>query len=224
MKARLRDIKRLRQKLLDRTSQQITIFFNRAIPRIKKIVQDEIRKGFDESDEVQSMIYGVLRSQLGLTEPKGKIKQIVDTFVNSIGVSVKRPRVVKSELLAELEIRVGSPSYEHILGIPAAQQERTDAQRTAVTGPPLEWLRWLLMEGSNRIIIGFTYRKMNRIGRSGLRGVMVQQRKHPGRSWSVPPEYQGYPDNNFITRLIDKRAPIMQQRIFTYVDNTVAKP
>jgi len=40
-------------------------------------------------------------------------------------------------------------------------------------------------------------------------------------AWSVPDEFQGYSDNNFITRAIDARSDIIESRIFALVKNNV---
>jgi len=208
---------KFKKAVANRTSAKLTLFFNRIQRRMVKIVQIEVRRALNESTEVQSMIYGVLRGELGLTEPKGKLKAIIDRFVNSITVSVRRPRVIGGKIFASLNIGVGAPDYSDILGLPQAKQERTNAKRTEITGEPLQWLRWMLLEGASRIILGYDVVTDQMMGRSSLRYVMQRRRTY----WSVPQEFQGYPDNNFLTRAIDARSDIIESRIFALVKNNV---
>lgn len=208
---------KFKQAVANKLSRDLTIYFNRINKRIQRIVQIETRRALEESPEVQAMIYGVLRGELGLTEPKGKLKQIIDTFVNSMSVSVRKPRVAGGKISASLEVGIGAPDYSDILGLPAAKQDWTDARRRRIKGPPLEWLRWMLLEGASRIIIGYDVVENVQTGRSGLRYVM---RRRP-TSWSVPSQFQGYSNNNFITRAINTRADIIEQRIINLLKHSI---
>ena len=65
-------------------------------------------------------------------------------------------------------------------------------------GTHLEWLRWLLLEGSAPIVGEYGF-KSSFAGRTG-QGVMVKKR---GKSWSVPAQFQGIEGNNFATQALD---------------------
>mgnify|MGYP006403112799 FL=1 len=65
-------------------------------------------------------------------------------------------------------------------------------------GSHLEWLRWLLLEGSAPIVGEYGFKSAPR-GRTG-QGIMV---KKTGKSWSVPAQFQGVENNNFVTEALE---------------------
>lgn len=67
-------------------------------------------------------------------------------------------------------------------------------------GTDLNWLEWLLLFGSKTIIkdyeVEFGYNPRSRTGQAIMRGVKRGK-------WSVPYEFSGTQNNNWITRAID---------------------
>lgn len=210
--------KQLRAAALKLTKQTITILFNRSIRRLRRIIQLEFTKGLLESETTKALISGVLRGEFGLTESDQKVLQIIEQLTGTTSVSFKQPQLKGATLSSRLTISVGAANYSDILGLPAATQMRTDAKNRVVKGPPLEWLRWLLLEGANRIVIDYDVTTSGGLGRSGL---PFQMRKRRGRSWDVPGDHQGTAEDNFITRAITNKLPIIEKRVFEYLRNSV---
>jgi len=64
---------------------------------------------------------------------------------------------------------------------------------------PIDWLRWLLHEGSGAIIRDYTFSSgFHRRSRTGL-GIMVET----GGSWQMPPEFAGTASDNFVLRALE---------------------
>jgi hypothetical protein len=195
-------------------AQNLSIIFNRNIGRLQRIAQQEVRIALENGDELNSIIDGVLRGELGLTDPEQKLNAINQRIIASTKVSFTKPAVSNNKFVANMRIFLAQTNYSDLLSLPAAYQDRTSSDGGRVNGPPLEWLRWLLLEGGARIILDYEVVVGERTGRSGLQYVMRQSR---GQSWSVPGQFQGSAEDNFITRAIDSRLSIIEQRVFKFI-------
>jgi len=132
-----------------------------------------------------------------LTEPGDLnyvLTSIINTFINSITVKFVPAKVKIKTVVSGIVIEVDK-GFREITSLPSASYI-TDKGKT------IPWLRWLLLEGD--ITIGhYVFRTtpidvVRAYSRTGL-GLMFVKRS--GR-WTMPPEFAGTEQNNFITRAI----------------------
>mgnify|MGYP003646261604 FL=1 len=74
------------------------------------------------------------------------------------------------------------------------------AQNKRGQGTPLEWLKWLLLEGDRVIVANYRFEPSNKgTSRTG-EGIMIKTR---GGGWNVPPQFAGVDNDNFATRALE---------------------
>ena len=161
---------------------------------IKKRVQDTIRHMLILAPEVMELMGGSLQGQLGVTDPRGRLTAIVDTWVEIIEVSTDTYKLNKEGPLLEIQIRAIREDYSDVLSLPESSYESVTARGMFV----IDWLRWLLLEG-DKTIVNYSFLPGNLRGsRTGL-GIMVRKQ---GRRWSIPPQFRGTEQDNFATRAL----------------------
>ncbi len=161
---------------------------------IKKRVQDTIRHMLILAPEVMELMGGSLQGQLGVTDPRGRLTAIVDTWVENIEVSTVTYKLNKEGPLLAIQIRAIREDYSDVLSLPESSYESVTARGMFV----IDWLRWLLLEG-DKTIVNYSFLPGNLRGsRTGL-GIMVRKQ---GRRWSIPPQFRGTEQDNFATRAL----------------------
>tara|TARA_R110002012_G_scaffold200610_2_gene369575 strand:+ start:8388 stop:9029 length:642 start_codon:yes stop_codon:yes gene_type:complete len=161
----------------------------RTIGAIEKNIRNLVTSSLEAAPEYQSIAGGILRHQFGLFDGAARIANIVQAFADEIQV-VFVPGLGD---FGGIKIGILETSYSRVLSLPAAEF-------VTEKGKPLEWLRWLLQEGGNRIVIGYSFKNgSSQRSRTG-NGIMIERQ---GSAWSVPPQFQGTDDNNFATRALE---------------------
>ena len=161
---------------------------------IKKRVQDTIRHMLILAPEVMELMGGSLQGQLGVTDPRGRLTAIVDTWVENIEVSTVTYKLNKEGPLLAIQIRAIREDYSDVLSLPESSYESVTARGMFV----IDWLRWLLLEG-DKPIVNYSFLPGNLRGsRTGL-GIIVRKQ---GRRWSIPPQFRGTEQDNFATRAL----------------------
>ncbi len=163
-------------------------------PKTRDAIKSLIPKWIFEQPEIKDLISGgsnSLTAQFGI--PIGQAQSIVSSISSAVAnaVIVDIDFVSPKNLQGGVEFRIQPTSYNNLLSLDIARV-------TTKKGQVLEWLDWLLLKGSQMIVIGYKY-EPGTGGRSGG-GTMTG-----GGSWRVPPQYSGTSDNNFITRALSGR-------------------
>ena len=158
----------------------------KAAAKMEKDIQELVKKELLNSPEYNSIKNGELRGQLGMRDPNA-IDVIIDRWVESVNVEYVRA----TGTLGRIKVEAIRSDYTDVLSLP----EATTVYSTRRGGGSLDWLRWLLLEGGQIIVVDYEFVD-SRKGRSGL-GIMIHQ---SGGGWSVPPEYAGTRNDNFVTR------------------------
>lgn len=163
-------------------------------PKTRDAIKSFIPKWIFEQPEMQSLLSGgrgSLTAQFGI--PIGQAQSIVQvigsTVANSMVIDIDP--VNTKTLKGGIEFRIQPTDYNNLLALDIAKV-------TTKKGQILEWLDWLLLKGTQMIIMGYTYEPGSG-GRSGG-GTMTG-----GGNWRVPPQYSGTSDDNFITRALSGR-------------------
>lgn len=154
---------------------------------IRNRLQDSLRRAITDSPEYQSIVSGILRAELGLPDTS-VLDTIIDTWANGIQVKYKT-----NNSFGVINIGMIQSDYSDVLSLP----EASFIYATRSGSNVIDWLRWLLLEGSSIIVVDYEFKASNK-GRSGL-GVMV---KRDGGGWSIPSQFAGTSDDNFATRAL----------------------
>lgn len=167
---------------------------------VSKIVIDSIRK----QPEYTALKSGELRHQFGIANTSA-VDQVLSAL-DDIQVKVLKPKISQNGLDASLIINMIKENFE--------QDITSYGSYVSEKGSQIDWLRWLLLEGNNSVVIGYKYLpKADPSSRTG-KGIMVKGRSSIFR---VPPSFAGVSGNNWITRGIDAALPEIQ----SYIDKVV---
>jgi hypothetical protein len=144
-----------------------------------------------------------LMAQFGLPPAQAATitAQIIQAVKNSISIKIRK---FDAKLNGGIDVNFQPKGFQNLLTLGAGH--------TIYDKGDLHWLDWLLTMGDTIIVAGYDYNAETGIGRSGL-GNMKE-----GGAWSVPPEFSGTLENNFVTRaLIGKEQEAIIAQIFKEV-------
>lgn len=180
------------QKILKALLPEVTKYFNKAFNQCKKEIITIVSNAIIASPEYQSIMSGKLKYEFGLPDSTSRLSSIL-SFWKYLDIQYDKPKIVKNQINSYFTLSMIRADYSDVLSS-AAAVFKTEK------GTDLEWLRWLLLFGDKVIIKDYSVEiGPNPRSRTG-NAVMVGNTK--GR-WSVPPEFSGTSQNNWITRAID---------------------
>lgn len=158
-------------------------------------IQTVVISSIRESDEYEALRNGKLVAQFGLTETQAKLDAILAEWTKQLEVDING---------TTLTVGVIKRDLADVLSL-------AEAKQITEKGEPLEWLDWLLTQGDKTIIkdyqISLDPKKAARFSRTGL-ALMVR-----GKKWSVPSEFAGTKNKNWVTRVIDHIPDSVIERI-----------
>lgn len=162
--------------------------FNKVKPKIIQIVQ----KAITSSGEYNSLLSGDLKYEFGLPNSDARLQSILN-FWTKINAEYKKVSIIGDKLNGGFALNMIESDYNDVLNTSAAVF-------TTEKGTDLHWLEWLLLFGNKIIIrdyeVEFGYNPRSRTGQAVMKGVKRGK-------WSVPYEFSGTQNNNWITRAID---------------------
>ena len=161
----------------------------KAEDQVRSLVQGWIFEQPEISSILDEGVLNSLNAQLGFIA--GTSNQAIEAISLAVAKSVAVEfEEINDKLQGGIIFYLQPDNFSNILGLPEAVIQATSAR--------LPWLNWLLTQGSNTIVSGYTYKPDNS-GRSGG-GTMVS-----GNLWRIPPNFAGTAENNFITRALQGR-------------------
>jgi hypothetical protein len=195
----------LKKYILDNLSKAInkTLFTN--LNTIEKNISSIIIQSIKQQPEYTSLKSGILRHEFGLANT-GVVDAILAELEN-IQIKIIRPNVKGDAIEASFIINMIKSNFEDILS-------SSYASYTTEKGSNIEWLRWLLVEGHNSVVIGYKYiPKISPRSRTS-KGIMINSESSVYR---VSPQFAGTIEDNWITRGLDDALPEIQ----AYINRTV---
>ena len=184
----------IEKKIKTAIAEELNALIKKNFKTAQKRIESSVSGWVTSQPEVQSLLKeGVpnsLHAQFGLQAGQGLLSsiEIVNAIIASIEVRVRR---VDAKLNTGIDFNIQPENLRNLLGLPSGFTQTEDQDI-------LPWLTWLLLEGSNTIVYGYTY-VPDLSGRSGG-GTM-----EAGGSWRIPPEFSGTIDDNFVTRALSNR-------------------
>jgi hypothetical protein len=184
-------VKKLIKVLKDEVNR---LLFGRA-PKIeidiRKLIEDAIKR----QPEYRSLLGGKLQSELGVPHTQPRLDKIIQLIIDSIQIKVTKLKETGGQLVGGIEIIFDKTLLTELLDL-------SESRYVTDKGVVIEWLKWLLIEGDKLIVrqymIGIDPKNY---ARTGLGQIMIPSGR-TNKSWSVPVEYRGTANNNFITRAL----------------------
>lgn len=177
-------------------------FMNNINKNIKNGIINIIKNNIISSPEYDSLVNGELKLELGISDASVKIQQIIDIWVSNTLINYKPPKITNSKIKSSFTVKMIKTNFSDVLNQPAAFVE------DALRGYELPWLEWLLLNGTAiivddyEVIIG-----PNPRSRTGY-AVMAPSASN---GWSVPPQFAGSINDNWITRSLSKAKPEIEK-------------
>ena len=193
-------------KIRTEAAKVIGIRLQRTVKPITILVKSELARAVSEQPEYNSIIGGILRHEFGIPDGISRLSQIVDIWVDSVSVKLINSGALATPMVT-IEIRAVPSDYQDVLRHHAASL-------TTEKGDILEWLSWLLIEGSNPAIIPdySTFRGRGRASEGGI-GLIMKF----GGQWGVPSIFQGDQNDNFVIRAIQQIEPVLETSIIQII-------
>jgi hypothetical protein len=180
------------KKILKALLPQVTSYFQEVFDKSKNNINQTISTAIINSPEYQSLLSGKLKYEFGLPDSDTRLATIL-SIISNIQAKYTKPKITKNQIQGSVALSMIPSDYNELLSSSAAIL-------TTEKGSKLEWLRWLLLFGDKTIIKEYNIEVgPNPRSRTG-NAIMVGSVR--GR-WSVPPEFSGTSNNNWITRAID---------------------
>lgn len=167
---------------------------NSLIP-VKRIIRDEIVS----SNEYQQMLPGSrFYHELGIPDIEHRLNKVIDTILDSIEVKVVPPYLAGDNIYGTYSISILKRDFSDVLALSEAKFEYVSKRYPM--GHTLDWLSWILLSGSNNIILDFHFAPVTgkEQSRTGM-GLMFK-----GGSWGVQPFLGGTLADNFLTRAANR--------------------
>ena len=186
-------------------NKQLKKNFQQIEPRVKLIVAEQMAK----SPFLQALVGGGdLRGELGL------VAGTESRAVESIKTSVMRTVEVKANYWNDrlqrggIVVNVQPADMANLLGLDVGKI-RTYSKKYG--NYELHWLDWVLTRGDETIVANYEYNPATGLGRSRI-GNMKK-----GDSWSVPAEYSGNVDDNFVSRVLQAQETVTRINAVLYL-------
>jgi hypothetical protein len=171
---------------------QVDKYFKKTLKAVSPKIQAVVIDAIKAAPEYQSLLSGQLKAEFGLPDSDTRLNSIMG-FWQNINVEYKTITVGRSVLKGGFVINMIKRDFSDIIN-------SSVAILTTEKGTDLNWLEWLLLFGNQTIIKDYNVElgpnPRSRTGMAVMKGVISGK-------WSVPAEYSGTINNNWITRSID---------------------
>lgn len=162
---------------------------------IRHLIGDIIRLSIEISPEYKAMLPGgPMYGQIGRPDIVTILQNIIKAIIDEVEVKVFMPAVSFDSVTAAMEISILNLDFEQV-------QRISGTYFDSENDFPVDWLNWLLFEGTRKVVLGYHYTTSGRarhISRTG-EGIMGKY-----GSWSVPAEFAGTGGDNWLTRAMDR--------------------
>lgn len=182
----------IEKNILKALKPDVEVYFGNVFSKINNQLSDIVINAIKAAPEYGSLLNGDLMAEFGIPDSSSRLNTILD-FWKNIKFEYKRTSIKNNKLEAKFILNMIRSDYADVLSLPESSfitEKRSE----------LNWLEWLLLFGKKTIIKDYTVvlgpSPRSRTGMALMRGVK-------NGKWSVPSEFAGTKNNNWITRAID---------------------
>jgi hypothetical protein len=180
-------------KILNAMLPEAVSYLKKALSSIKNNIPPIVSKAITNRPEYMSLTTGTLRLELGIPDANSKVLELIDFWTRNISIDFKSPVISGDKIKGSFSISLIKSDFSDILGSDAA------FVYDSLRGYSLPWLEWLLLDGTKVLVrrqqVIISPNKRSRTGMALMR--------ESGQNWSVPPQFAGTINDNWITRAID---------------------
>lgn len=155
-------------------------------------VKSILRQALVQQIQYQEMLdnNSRLRAELGVVDSAAAINSVVDTWVNSVSVTVNKPHKVGNQIVGVLvSITAIDASYQDVI-------EQGYASYDTEKGENIPWLEWLLTKGVELVIFDhIIFKPVHGTDKSRTHTNTIMA-KSAGKAWGVPMYAAGTSGNN----------------------------
>jgi hypothetical protein len=192
----------IKLKILKAAQPEIRQIMNRGIRKVTSELPILIKDIVMTSPEYYDIIGGKLKLELGIPNGVEAIDGLISIWTQNIDYNYIPPKISAGKLKTSFSASAFRIDFSDVLYSPYAKVY------DKLRGYELPWLEWLVLMGNIPIVqnyeVQFGYNERSRTGKA----VMVR-----GDSWSVPLEYSGTINDNWITRAIKASEQRIQNMI-----------
>lgn len=198
-----RSTKKLTTEIIKEYSNQILKQLKNNKEKILIFIKSIIKQNLENSPEVQSLSSedGKLRVELGVVDGSGDIGKFIDAIVSKVQIDINKLGTSSQGIDISIIIFINA-EYANFYS-------QTYSSYVTEGGAKVEWLNWLLEAGDTDIVFGYKIKYGVEIGRAGDAIMMPSK----SSNWSIPPEFSGVENNNFVTRSFDG----IDQELLTFI-------
>lgn len=188
--------------ILKSLAKDLDIYLQNAVRKLEPNIKSIVKNAIIQSPEYQSLIAGKLKYSFGLPDASARLSSILSIW-DQIKVEYSKIKTSGSVLTGGFAIYMIKADYSDVLGLPASIF-------TTEKGSELRWLEWLLLLGDKTIIkeyeIEFGSNPASRTGNAVMKSSKLGK-------WSVPSEFAGTINDNWITRVLDSIDSIIENEV-----------
>jgi hypothetical protein len=182
----------IEKNILKALKPEVDQYFRSVLDKINSKLSNIVIEAIKSSPEYSSLISGNLKAEFGIPDSASRLQSILD-FWKNISFSYKNTKITNGGLQAKIVLNMIKSNYSDVLALDASSFVTEKRTR-------LNWLEWLLLFGKKTIVKDYSVvlgpSPISRTGMALMRGVK-------NGKWSVPAEFSGTKNNNWITRAID---------------------
>lgn len=177
--------------LRDHASRPLTL-----ASAVRAAVQDAVEAAIRRSPEYASLESGRLRELFGLADPSSALTSIINAVREGVRVSSAGGTITVDVLPSDLGDVLSAEGASYV--------SRSLRRGTEILVP---WLSWLLLEGSKVIIADWVAVTPHTPSSTRTGGAVMVRPKRPAGGFSVPAEFAGVADDNWLTRAVRDAQP-----------------
>jgi hypothetical protein len=151
-----------------------------------------IERSIKDSPEYESLLSGKLGAAFGLSNPQITLDKIIDAVKDDLEIDTKLATGVNG-LLCGIKVSLLPINLAKVLNIPEGSYDSK--------GGLVDWLKWLLTSGDEILIVDYELVFGNAF--VGSRSDFAIMEKNVGKTFSVPPEFSGTLQDNWLTRALE---------------------
>ena len=199
--------KRLNQAIFNKFRESgIPPKLNKNVLSIIDELRDILKEALFQSPEFLSLMTGTLRKDFGLSDEK-----IVELpfIIRDLATVYYEIEIEDKKLVVRFSI--DTLGDDNPYGISALNRASYISPKS---GELIDWLRWLIYEGTTKINQTHRVKTLEGKGRSHM-GVMIIDKGNNG--FSVDPQFAGVAGSNFVSRSILAAWPNLKERLAQHV-------